>query len=102
MADVSTITANGITYNVKDTVARNKLNHAIYVVSVPSFSAFPVNVTDGNIDSSMTVLECTFLDPNAIIGDVIWTTSNTSPQLKLVGSINGQTSATVVFGKNLI
>lgn len=100
MADVSTITANGITYDIKDTVARNKLNHAIYVVSIGSFSAFPVNVTDSNINADMVVIECTFSNPSAINGDVGWITSNASPYLKLTGTISGSTTATVILGKN--
>ena len=101
MADVSTITANSITYNIKDTVARNKLNHAIYVVTIGSFSSFPKNVTDSNITSDMVVLECTFSNPSAITSDVGWTTSNSSPQLQLTGSIDGNTTATIVLGKNM-
>ena len=101
MADVSSITANGITYDIKDVTARSKINHAIYVVSIGSFSSFPVNVTDSNITSDMVVLECSFSNPSAITSDVGWTTSNSSPYLKLTGTISGSTSATVVLGKNL-
>lgn len=101
MADVSTITANGITYNIKDVTARNKLNHAIYVVTIGSFSSFPVNVTDSNITSDMVVLECIFGTPVSVTSNVGWVTSNTAPQLKLTGSISGSTTATVVLGKNM-
>lgn len=99
VADVSTITANGITYDIKDVVARNKLNHAIYSVSIGSFSSFPVNVTDSNITSDMVVLNVWFSNQSALTGDVTWTTSNSSPYLKLEGTISGSTSATVVLGK---
>lgn len=102
MADVSSITANGITYDIKDTVARNKLGNAIYVVSVGAFSSFPVNVTDSKITSDMVVLECSFSNPSAITSPVGWTTSNTAPQLKLTGTISGSSTATIVLGKNMV
>lgn len=99
MADASTITANGITYNIKDAVARGKLNNSIYLVSVASFSAFPVNVTDSNITSDMVVLNCTFSNPKAITGNITWSTNATAPQLTLSGTISGSTAATIVLGK---
>lgn len=98
MADVSTITANGITYDVKDVVARNKLSNAIYVVTVESFSSFPKTVTDANITSDMVVLECTFGTPDAITSDVTCVTSN--GQLQLSGTITDSTTATIVLGKS--
>lgn len=101
MADVSTITANGITYDIKDTVARNKVNNVIYTVTVASFSAFPVNITDNNITSDMVVLSCWFSNPNAIASDVTFTTADTSPQLKLTGTMgSGSTTAVITLGKS--
>ena len=105
MADVSTITANGITYDIKDVTARTaiaQMVHAIYSVFVPSFSAFPVNVTDANITSDMVALECTFSNPSAIKADVTVTTADTDPQMTITGTINGSTTATIILGKTTL
>ena len=97
MADVSTITANGVTYNIKDAVARAGLNN-ILTISVGAFNSFPKTVSNANVTSDYVVLEMTFGTPTAIRSDVGWTTNNGS--IVLTGTINGSTTATIVLGKS--
>lgn len=97
MADISTITANGVTYDIKDAVARAGLN-AILTLTVGSFSSFPKTVSNASITSDMVVLECNFGTPSAIVSDVGWSTYNGS--ITLTGIINGSTTANIVLGKS--
>lgn len=98
MADISTITANGVTYNIKDPVARAGMN-PILTLSVGTFSTLPKTVSHSGITSDMVVLSCVFGTPSAITSDVTWQTSN--GQLTLSGSINGSTTAQIVLGRSV-
>lgn len=97
MADVSTITANGVTYNIKDTVARAGLNN-ILTISVGAFNSFPKTISNANITADHVVLNMTFGSPSVIFSDVGWTTS--AGQLVLTGTIGGSTTAQIVLGKS--
>lgn len=97
MADVSTITANGVTYNIKDAVARAGLNN-ILTISVGSFNSFPKTVSNANITADHVVLEMSFGNPSVILSPISWTTSNGS--IVLTGTINGSTTAQIVLGKS--
>lgn len=97
MADVSTITANGVTYNIKDTVARAGLNNTL-TISVGAFSSFPKTISNANITADHVVLEMSFGNPNALTSDVGWTTS--AGQIVLTGTISGSTTAQIVLGKS--
>lgn len=99
MADVSTITANNVTYNIKDATARAALENKIYTITVGSFSSFPKTITDANITTDMVVLGVSWGDPFAITSDVTWST-NTAGRLTLNGSINGSTTATITLGRS--
>ena len=97
MADVSTITANGITYNIKDETARAELENKIYTVFLGTFSTFPQTISDQNITADMVVLSCVFSNPKAILSTVSWSTS--TGQFQIDGSISGQTNAQVILGR---
>ena len=97
MADVSQIAANGITYNIKDAVARSELENKILTLTVGSFSSFPKVVSNADITSDMVVLDCTFGTPSSILSDVTWTTANGS--ITLTGTISGSTTAVIILGK---
>lgn len=97
MADVSTITANGVTYNIKDTVARAGMNN-ILTISVGSFSSLPKTINNAAITSDYVLLSVTFTDPSAIAGNLTWTTS--AGKIVLSGSMTGATAATLVLGKS--
>lgn len=98
MADVSQITANGVTYNVKDTTARNALENKILTLTVGAFSSLPHTISNSKIAADMVVLSCDFGNPTAITSDITWTTS--AGQLRLTGSMNGTTTAQIVLGKS--
>ena len=97
MADVSTITANGVTYNIKDTVARNGMN-AILTISVGSFSSMPKTISNASITSDHVLVGVVFGNPLAVVSDVGWTTSN--GQIVLTGTMIGSTTAQIVLGKS--
>ena len=97
MADVSQITANGVTYDIKDTVARNALENKILTLTVGAFSSLPQTISNSKITADMVVLECSFGTPSAIRSDISWTTS--AGQLRLTGTISGSTTAQITLGK---
>ena len=98
MADVSTMTIGGTTYQIKDTTARAGMEGNIITVNVSSFSVLPKTVNDSRITASHVLLTCSFDHPEAIQGDVTWTTSN--GKIELRGSIGGTTAAQIVLGKS--
>lgn len=98
MPDTSTITANGVTYDIKDAVARAAMN-PILTLSVGTFSTLPKTISNASITADMVVLSCVFSNPSAITGNVAWTTS--TGQLRLAGSISGSTSAQIVLGRSV-
>lgn len=98
MADVSTITANGVTYNIKDVEARAASENKILTITAGAFSSFPQTVSDGRITADMIVLECAFSNPTAITSNVYWSVSQ--GQIQLDGSINGSTAASITLGKS--
>ena len=98
MADVSQITADGVTYNVKDTTARNALENKILTLTVGAFSSLPQTISNSKITADMVVLSCEFGTPTAIASDISWTTS--AGQLRLTGSMDGTTTAQIVLGKS--
>ena len=89
MAKVSTITANGVTYDI---------NNGIVKVS-GSFSFLPYTLSDNSIKSNMVVLESYFNNPAALGSDVSWTTANGS--ITLNGTASGTTTFTLVRGSVL-
>ena len=97
MADVSTITANGVTYDIKDTVARAGMEN-ILTISVGTFTSLPT-IQDARITSDHVMLECVFTNPSAILSAVGWATSN--GQLVLSGSMSGSSQAYIVLGKSV-
>ena len=97
MADVSQITADGVTYNVKDTVARNALEDKILTLTVGAFSSLPKTISNSKITADMVVLSCVFGDSTAITSDIAWTTS--AGQLRLTGTIIGTTTAVITLGR---
>lgn len=99
MADASTITANGITYNIKDAVARAAQQDKILTLTVASFSSFPKTITNSKITTDMVVLNVTWGNPSAILSDVTWST-NMAGQLTLNGTISGSTTATITLGRS--
>lgn len=96
MADVSQITANGVTYNVKDTTARNALENKILTLTVGAFSSLPKTISNSKITADMVVLSCDFGTPTAITS-ITWTTS--AGQLRLTGSMSGTTTAVITLGR---
>lgn len=97
MADVSQITANGVTYNVKDTTARNALENKILTLTIGAFSSLPKTISNSKITADMVVLSCEFGSPTAITSDISWTTS--AGQLRLTGSMSGTTTAVITLGR---
>ena len=97
MADVSRITADGVTYNVNDAVARNALENKILTLTVGSFSSLPKTISNSKITADMVVLSCVFGDSTAITSDITWTTS--AGQLRLTGSMSGTTTAVITLGR---
>ena len=97
MADVSQITANGVTYNIKDTTARNALTNKILTLTIGAFSSLPQTISNSNITADMVVLSCSFGTPSAITSNIGWTTS--AGQLRLTGSMGGTTTAVVTLGR---
>ena len=98
MADVSQITADGVTYNVKDAVARNALENKILTLTVGAFSSLPKTISNSKITADMVVLSCNFGTPTALTSDITWPTS--AGQLRLTGSMSGTTTAQIVLGKS--
>lgn len=98
MADISTITVGGVTYDLKDATAREESSRKVYTISITTFSSFPKIVSDENITSDMVVTSCVFGTPKSVTSDVAWTTTNGT--LRLTGSINGSTSAQVTLVKS--
>ena len=97
MADVSTITANGVTYNIKDATARDALENKILTLSVGAFSSLPKTISDSRITADMVVLSCEFGSPSAIKSDINWATS--AGQIRLTGTIDGTTTAQITLGR---
>ena len=97
MADVSTLTANGIAYNVKDETARAALENKILTLTVGAFSSLPRTISNSKITADMVVLSCVFGTPEAILSSIDWTTSAGS--LRLTGTIAGTTTATITLGR---
>ena len=97
MADVSQITADGVTYDIKDAVARNALENKILTLTVGAFSSLPQTISNRKITADMVVLSCEFGNPTAIKSDITWTTS--AGQLRLTGSISGTTTAVITLGR---
>ena len=89
MAVVSTITANGVTYDI---------DNGIVKVS-GSFSSLPYTLSDDSIKPNMVVLESYFNNPSAISSDITWTTANGS--ITLNGTASGTTTFTLVLGSVL-
>ena len=89
MAKVSTITANGVTYDI---------NNGIVKVS-GSFSSLPYTLSDSSIKSNMVVLESYFNNPSALESDISWTTANGS--ITLSGTASGTTTFSLVLGSVL-
>lgn len=89
MAVVSTITANGVTYDI---------NNGIVKVS-GSFSSLPYTLSDSSIKSNMVVLNSYFNNPAAIKSDISWTTANGS--ITLSGTASGTTTFTLALGSVL-
>lgn len=97
MADASQITANGVTYNVKDVTARNALENKILTLTVGAFSSLPQNINNSKITADMVVLSCAFGTPEAITSTIAWTT--TAGRLRLTGTIDGTTTAVITLGR---
>lgn len=97
MADVSQITADGVTYDIKDATARNALQNKILTLTVGAFSSLPQTISNSKITADMVVLSCVFGTPTAITSDITWTTS--AGQLRLTGSMSGSTTAQITLGK---
>lgn len=89
MAKVSTITANGVTYDI---------NNGIVKVS-GSFSSLPYTLSNSSIKSNMVVLESYFNNLSAISSDITWTTANGS--ITLSGTASGTTTFALVLGSVL-
>lgn len=98
MADISTMKIGRTTYQIKDAVARAGMNGNIITVNVASFSSFPQTVNDSRITASHVLLNCSFSNPEAIQGDVTWTTS--AGKIVLNGNIGGTSTAQIVLGKS--
>lgn len=98
MADASQITVDGVTYNVKDVVARNALENKILTLTVGAFSSLPQIISNSKITADMVVLSIAFGVPTAITSGVGWATS--AGQLMLTGSISGTTTAVITLGKS--
>ena len=86
MAKVSTITANGVTYDI---------NNGIVKVS-GSFSSLPYTLSDSSIKSNMVVLASYFNNPASIASNISWTTANGS--ITLSGTASGTTTFALVLG----
>lgn len=97
MADVSQITADGVTYDIKDATARNALENKILTLTVGAFSSLPKTISNSKITADMVVLSCVFGTPAAITSDTTWTTS--AGQLRLTGSMSGTTTAVITLGR---
>lgn len=97
MADVSQITADGVIYDIKDTVARNALENKILTLTVGAFSFLPQTISNSKITADMVVLSCEFGTPTAITSNITWTTS--ARQLRLTGSMSGTTTAVITLGR---
>ena len=97
MADVSQITADGVTYDIKDATARNALENKILTLTVGAFSSLPQTISNSKITADMVVLSCEFGTPTAIASDISWTTS--AGQLRLTGSMSGTTTAVITLGR---
>jgi len=72
------------------------ITNPVFHISVPSFTSFPLTVSDSKITTSSRIINCIFSNPEAIIGNVSWST-DTAGKLVLSGSINGSTSIEIDF-----
>lgn len=97
MADLSQATVDGVTYYIKDAVARNALKNKILTLTVGAFSSLPKTISNSKITADMVVLSCNFGTPTAITSDITWTTS--AGQLRLTGSMSGTTTAVITLGR---
>ena len=97
MADVSQITADGVTYDIKDATARNALENKILTLTVGAFSSLPLTISNSKITADMVVLSCNLGTPTAITSDITWTTS--AGQLRLTGTMDGTTTAVITLGR---
>ena len=97
MPDISTITTGGVTYNIKDVVAR-LVNGIILTLNIGATTTLPVTVSNPGITSDMVVLSATFSNPQAVTSNMTWTTAD--GVLTLAGTINGSTTIQIVLGKS--
>lgn len=111
MSDISQIAANGITYNIKDTVARNEVENKILYFS--SLALTPRSTEDvvlriptSGIDDSITpdsiVLSCEFTLPRKIKSRINWQSYN--GYMVFTGIVDGGATcyANVTIGKKKI
>lgn len=98
MADVSQITADGVTYDIKDTVARAAMQNNVLTLTIGAFSTMPQTIYDGRITADMVVLSCTFGNPLAIASDITWATG--AGYIQLNGTLSNTTTAVITLGKS--
>lgn len=98
MADVSKITANGVTYDIKDSTARAALENKILTINIGAISSLPQSFSSAKITSDMVVLNIVWGNPSAVGSNITWTTSN--GRIDLSGTLIDTTTASLTLGKS--
>lgn len=97
MADLSTITTGGVTYNICDDVARTAITNDCITISA-TLSSLPRTISNVAITSDMVVVNATFGTPANIVSNISWATSN--GQITLSGTLSGSTTCVLVLAKS--
>lgn len=99
MADISSITLpDGVTYNLKDQVARNASGSPpSYDVVTPSFSSLPKTFYNEHITAQHTVIGKAIHLSNPSAGDIDWNVTCASGSLTISGTFHGSTATTATM-----
>lgn len=101
MPEISQLTADGVTYDIKDETARASLTNKILTISIgtlPQSGSFDYN--NARITSDMVVLSYRFTRPTAARANITWTTYAGRLRLTLAGPFETEgTGIIITLGK---
>ena len=112
MADVSTITANGITYNVKDSTARTDIgllesevltkqskiiSKSVSISAASTAQNIGVIANDPDITVGMIVIESSVAKPSCQTSD--WTITTSDGGLTVYGTSSNATTVTLILAE---
>lgn len=84
MANIKTLTINGVTYELRDSTA------GVLILDIPSFSSLPKTVTDSRITSDLIAMQWELGNQQAQLG--VWDIIPQDGYLTIQGSISGSTT----------